>query len=81
MRRIEESAPPASTFEGQLHRLRVARAEQKASDGSWWATAPREGFADQAALEAERMRHSTGARLVDQMQRPRSQNDTPFQES
>lgn len=44
VRRIEAAAPPAATFEGQLHRFRESRREETEFETVWNGTKGREGL-------------------------------------
>lgn len=66
VRRIEMSTPPASTFEGQLQRLRDTRAEQKAAGAgsSWWTSKSREELSSEAESRAHTMSNTREGRKV-----------------
>lgn len=72
VRRIEMSTPPASTFDGQLQRLRDTRAEQKAAGESWWMQTPTaDGFTAMAEARQAEMAKGKGARIVALMEQGR----------
>lgn len=59
------STPPASTFDGQLQRLRDTRAEQKAAGaGSWWTSKSREELSSEAESRAHTMSNTREGRKV-----------------